>query len=502
MKPLVLIVTVLTILFGTVIYCGEKAMKVRKAILAGQWYSSDKADLENTINDYFSKVPPPPLPSEPCAIIVPHAGYVYSGATAAYGYNTIRDRKINRVIILAPSHRVGFEGISIADADYYETPLGKIKMDRKSCDHLLRNDGFSTVAGVHDKEHSLEIQLPFLQKSLKNYELIPLVVGHILTEKLEYYANIIKQYIDNKTVIIVSSDFTHYGNNFGYTPFEDNIEENIKKLDMRAFEMIKSMNVQSFIDYKNRTGATICGYQPIALLMKILPPQISVKLLHYDTSGNITGDFRNSVSYMSIVFFKEDKKESNKMNSSEETILTTEEQDFLLNLARKTIKEKITTGSVNDSIIDYEKITPALKEFSGLFVTLEKNHQLRGCIGYIEGIKPLYKAVIDNAVSAATRDPRFHPVEKDELKDLHIEISVMTPLKEVESYEDIIVGKHGVVLTKKGRQSVFLPQVAPEQGWDRDEMLTHLAMKAGLPANGWKENCNFKVFEAQIFEEN
>ncbi len=505
MKHIILVLVVLMV--PAFIHCGEeKKQNIRKAVLAGQWYPGDKTGLAKTVDDYLSNVKTGNDERKLLALISPHAGYVYSGQTAAYAYKLLEGREIERVIVLALSHRVGYDGISVSDADFFETPLGRIPVDRAACDGLLKKKGFVTVGDVEKAEHSLEIQLPFLQKTAGDFRLVPLVVGRIGENEIERYAEAIREYVNEKTIIIASSDFTHYGRDFAYVPFRDNIESNLEKLDMGAFETIKSMDANSFLDYRNRTGATICGFQPIAILMKILPEDTAVELLRYDTSGNITGDFETSVSYMSIGFFQKEngKKETGKMtqDKQEGKVLTKKEQDFLLRLARKTIEHIVNDGEVPDSIIvSKAELTPALQELSGVFVTLHKHGQLRGCIGYIEGIEPLYKAVIDNAVSASTGDPRFRPVSAAELKDLHIEISVMTPLKEVSGYKDIVIGKHGVVLMKGGRQSVFLPQVAPEQGWDRDETLTHLSMKAGLPGDAWKEGCGFKVFEAQIFEE-
>jgi AmmeMemoRadiSam system protein A len=177
--------------------------------------------------------------------------------------------------------------------------------------------------------------------------------------------------------------------------------------------------------------------------------------------------------------------------------LTDDEKTYLLALARGVI----TAIAAGERGPEPETRTAALSENRGAFVTLHSNGRLRGCIGYIEGIKPLAGTVADNALSAAFRDPRFPPVAASEVGDLHIEISALTPLRPVDHWRDIEIPRHGVVLARGPRRAVFLPQVAAEEGWDRDTMLSHLAMKAGLEADAWREGASFQVFEAEVFAE-
>lgn len=277
---------------------------VRPPILAGTWYKGTKNALIDQVDSFLEKVKLPKGLASPVALISPHAGYVYSGQTAAYGFQAIKDLDFHRVIVLAPSHRVPFHGLSIADVDYYKTPIGRIPVDRKACRSLLPKPIFSSLKQVHKHEHSLEIQLPFVQRVLKNWTLVPIVVGDLKREEYDQAAAEISKLMDSKTLLVASSDFTHYGPRFGYVPFRDRIPENLHRLDHGAIQKILSKDFEGFIDYCEKTGITICGFRPIGILLNVIPKNAKGQLLNYDTSGRILNDYRNSVSYVSILFSK------------------------------------------------------------------------------------------------------------------------------------------------------------------------------------------------------
>jgi hypothetical protein len=403
------------------------------------------------------------------------------------------DKKYKKVFILGPSHTVYFDKISIPDCDYIETPLGKVAIDKKIRDELLKNNLFTSLPQVHKNEHSVQIQIPFLQVSLKDFKLIPLVAGDLTKEQIQKAAEILKKYLDDDTLFIASSDFTHYGYSYGYLPFKTNIEENLKKLDFGAYNYIEKKDVDGFLLYKEKTKDTICGYIPIAIILEILPKDTEAKLLKYNTSGNIVSDFTNSVSYFSIGFFKK------KDDPPDSYTLTSEEKKSLLTLSRKVLENYIKNKKTITAEEAGIKLTENLKQPRGAFVTLQINHNLRGCIGEIFPRRPLYQVVIDHTIDAAVNDPRFPPVREEELNKIKIEISVLTPPKEVPSYKDIVIGRDGVYLIKGFHSAVFLPQVAPEQGWDLETTLNHLCLKAGLPFNAWRENTRFLTFQAIVF---
>jgi hypothetical protein len=284
-------------------------------------------------------------------------------------------------------------------------------------------------------------------------------------------------------------------------PFTENIPENIKQVDMGAYEYIAKLDSKGFLEYRYKTGATICGYIPIAILLSTLGEGVKAELVNYTTSGELTGDFTNSVSYLSIAFsgaWQNCPEIEPQANDGE---LTDEDKKQLLALARKTIVYALRNRRVPQASELGITINEAMRCPRAAFVTLKKNSKLRGCIGDIFPQRPLYKSVILNAINACVNDRRFPAVAEAECKDIAIEISALTVPKPVGSPNDIRIGIDGVVLNKEGHSAVFLPQVAPEQGWDVNQTLTHLSLKAGLPEDGWREGASFLVFQAVVFGE-
>ncbi len=483
---------------------------MRKAAVAGMFYENNPEILKKQIKEYLKKAAPGKVQGNVIALISPHAGYTFSGQAAAFGYKLLDSKKIKKVIVIAPSHSVGFRGASIPDTDSYETPLGLVKLDRKSCDILLKQKLFSSIARVHSHEHSLEVQLPFLQVVLgSNFKLVPIVVGQLMESDYPVLAGAVSEIISEGDLVVASSDFIHQGPRFGYVPYKTNIKENIKKLDMGAVDLILEKDTAKFIDYVEDTGATICGRCPIGILLEMLPEDAKGMLLTYYTSGDIAGGETETVSYVSLAFSSSKgwlKKPVKKISSEDKSedkneYLMIEEKKFLINLARKTV-EQCVKGEKIPGVGLADDLSPVLKKKAGVFVTLRKNGRLRGCIGYIEPVKPLCEAVIDMAVNSATRDTRFSPVSEAELKDIDIEISVLTPPEMVAGPDEFIPGEHGIIIKKGMYQSVFLPQVASEQGWGREDTLSHLCMKAGLPADAWKKpGMDFYIFKGIVFSE-
>jgi AmmeMemoRadiSam system protein A len=316
--------------------------------------------------------------------------------------------------------------------------------------------------------------------------------------------------VDEDTLVVASSDFVHYGSRFGYAPVRENVAEGIKEIDMGAYEYISKKDCKGFIDYKARTGATICGAVPIGVLVSMMPDDAQVHLTHYTTSGQMMNDYSNSVSYLSAVFTGKWKKGQEVKVKREQRSLSQEDKESLLSLARKTIDYILKYQRMPDEENLEIEISDSMRQIRGAFVTLHKRPEdaigpqrglLRGCIGDIFPEKALYKSVIENAINAAFRDRRFQPVSADEMKDITIEISALTPPSPVESADDIRIGTDGVVLKKADKRAVFLPQVAPEQGWDLQTTLNHLSLKAGLSEDAWKESASFLVFQAEVFGE-
>jgi hypothetical protein len=477
------------------------ANPVRPSALAGTWYPADSQELTEYLDGLLDAVKPekPRMPIR--ALIVPHAGYPFSGATAAKVFAKVRGHDYKRVIVLAPSHHSGFQGLSIADVDAYRTPLGDVPLDGAALAELRKSDLVVSDPMAHAREHSIEIELPFLQRTLKpGWRLVPILVGQMEREDYKKAADLLRPLADAQTLVLVSSDFTHYGLRFGYVPFPVNAEtpEKIRALDEGAIKYIVARDATGFLDYQERTGITICGYRPLALLLTLLPPDDQIRKIAYATSGELTGDWANSVSYVGMLVtgptpISADSPSTKQVGSG----LEKADLENLHRLAVLGVQEAVL-GPSEARTEDIRKIVDGLPKQleapSGAFVTLKEGGQLRGCIGYIFPRKPLYEAVLENGVNAARNDPRFMPVRPDELSDLEIEVSVLSVPEPIASYDQFVVGEQGVILSKDGHQAVFLPEVATEQDWTREQTLSHLARKAGLPEDAWREGASFEVF--------
>ena len=469
--------------------------------LAGSWYSADAAALKKQIDELFEKASVKPIDNI-IALILPHAGYQYSGPTAAMALKSI-NRKYKRVVIIGPSHRVPMEEVlSVSRATAYKTPLGQVPLDVEFINKLLKFPVFQNVPETDKYEHSVQIEVPLLQHCQTDFKLVPIVAGQCSLQTIDKAASILNNLIDNDTLVIASSDFVHYGPNYEYVPFKQDIPEQLKKLDMGAFEHISKLDDPGFYDYRRKTGATICGFIPITILLTMLDKSAEAHLINYATSGQEAGDYTNSVSYLSVAFTGTWQTRPEAQQKTATPTLTEEDKKQLLLLARKTMVYALKNRRVPDASDLGIEISDAMRPARAAFVTLNKNGALRGCIGDIFPRQPLYKSVITNAINACVNDRRFMPVSEDELKDITIEISALTVPAPVSSPDQIRIGIDGVVLNKNGRSAVFLPQVAPEQGWDVNEMLTHLSMKAGLSPDAWKQGASFLVFQADVFGEN
>jgi len=469
--------------------------------IAGKWYDSSPENLKSQLNTLFTEAIVPSLENV-IALILPHAGYIYSGKTAVKGIKSTGEKQYQRIIILGTCHKAPIENIvSIPnDIDYYETPLGKIPLDIEALNIISKSTYFKTIPIANIGEHSVEIELPLLQYAKKDFKIVPIVCGKLDLETTKKIADVLRKIIDENTLIVVSTDFTHYGPNYAYIPFTDNIPDNLKKYDMGAYEFIEKKDVKGFYEYLDTTGITICGPYGIGILLCLLPENAKVHLVDYFRSGDLTGDYKNSVSYFSIAITGTWEKGDMKPMETTSNLQPQEKKD-LLKLARWTLEYILDKGKLpSDSEIPIT-LTDRMKEPGAVFVTLKINEELRGCIGEIFATKPLYKSVIQNAYNAGFKDPRFYPISKDELPKIKIEISLLTQPRKINHYKEIELGKHGIILRKGFYQALFLPQVAPEQNWNLEQTLQHLSMKAGLPPDAYKEGAEFEVFEADVFHE-
>jgi AmmeMemoRadiSam system protein B/AmmeMemoRadiSam system protein A len=474
---------------------------IRPCLNTGPWYPSDPAQLRQMLDGFFSTLPPPEAGIRIRGIIAPHAGFAYSGRCAARAYRSLSPQQgIRRVILMGPSHRYGFRGACVADYAAYATPLGPVPVDTDICRALAAKKSFRSDRDIQRYEHSLENQLPFLQRSLEGspFRIVPVVFGALDKKEFAAMAAAIAPYVDEHTLVVASSDLTHYGEGFSYVPFRRDLAANLTKLDQGFIEAIRSLDFDRYYAYHEKTHITACGFIPIGVMIRLFEnKKYASTLADYSKSGDLNGDYSTSVSYASILF-------SERADGEDDPIgLDAGEKKILLELARSTLTAHFHGQPPPVDRESRFSPFPRLEQSLGVFVTLRERGELRGCIGSIVGVEPLYRGVAANALHAAFDDPRFPALAERELGVLEIEISVMTPLQPLADYRKIRLGKDGVVIRDGNAQAVFLPQVAVETGWTLDEFLKQLCRKAGLPPDAYRRSptLRYAVFQAQVFGE-
>ncbi|MEA3470880.1 MAG: AmmeMemoRadiSam system protein B [Thermodesulfobacteriota bacterium] len=463
---------------------------IRKSVIAGSWYPGNPEVLRSNIEGYLKNVQIDDIEGRVVGLISPHAGYTYSGQVAAYSYKLIKDKNFDGVIVIGPSHRHYFKGASIYEGAGYETPLGVVPVDSKLAEQIMSNASgrISYVSAAHSQEHSVEIQLPFLQVALGEFSFVPIVMGVQSRETCKEVAEAIYESIKDKNALVVgSSDLSHFHS------YDDAMS-----MDSIVIDHMDAMDAEGLLKSLEKGTCEACGGGPIAVTMMVAEKlgATDSKVLKYANSGDVTGDRRGVVGYAAAVFFKGDS--AGKKDVGTGVGLSEDDKALLIDIAKKSVEAKLSGKDAPD----FEITSNNLKKNMGAFVTLKKKGRLRGCIGYIEAIKPLSTTVEEMAQAAAFRDPRFPPVKKEELKDLSFEISALTPLKRISDVNEIEVGKHGIYMVKGLRSGLLLPQVATEYKWDRLTFLEQTCYKAGLASGAWKDKeTKIYIFSAEVFGE-
>lgn len=473
-------------------FCGFASygftQEVKEPNAAGSFYPDGPEELSRMVDNFLALADPEPMPGEIFALIAPHAGYGYSGSTAAYGYKPIKNKPYKTVVVIGTSHQYGFCGASVYPEGIFRTPLGDLEIDKEFTQKLLDQDQDITFAPeAFSREHSVEVQLPFLQKTLTDFKIVPIVMGDCPFYICQKLAQLLREAIGERkdVLIIVSTDMYH-----GYD------HEACEKTDALTLSAMRNMDAEGLYHGLRSGEMQLCGGFGVVSTL-ILAKELGhdkLDVLHYTNSALVTGNKNKgtwTVGYASCAI-DQDKKGGKAM-------LNKTERERLLEIARKSIETYLATGRK----LELSEAGPLLSREMGAFVTLRENQELRGCIGNLAGKQPLYLAVRDMAVESATGDPRFPAVNPGELKNIDIEISVLSPLEMVSSSEEIELGKHGVLVKKGLHSGVFLPQVAEETGWTKEEFLSNLCShKAGLPADAWKDkDTEIYVFEAEVFSE-
>jgi len=495
--------TIILILTTTMMMNGCKGQSqapvVRPATQANRFYTGDARELSEEVDSFLALHRNDAKYSNVAALIVPHAGYYFSGNVAASAYMAIDPKKqYKRIFLLGPSHHEWLDGASVnTEADWYATPLGQVKVDHETAVALTNtiatphsqreNSVFCYRSEAHDREHCLEVQLPFLQRSFKEVPpIVPIVISTNDYEKLKRMAEVLKPYFTDENLFVISSDFSHYPS------YEDACE-----VDAKTGKAVESGDVEEFIatinanarSGKRNLATSACGEFAIITLMLMLDKQYEVKHLMYQNSGNIDNhDHSRVVGYHSFA------------------ILRKENTSFTLSDADKKALKEIAFNSIRDSLDGKPIAQPTLTSYlspltskCGTFVSLHKHGHLRGCIGHFGEDYPLHEIVAEMARAAAFEDPRFKPVTRDELNDLDIEISVLTPMRRIQSLDEFELHRHGIYIKKGYRSGTFLPQVADEVNWTKEEFVGHCSQdKAGLGWDGWKD-AELYVYEAIVF---
>jgi AmmeMemoRadiSam system protein B/AmmeMemoRadiSam system protein A len=472
---------------------GLGSVKVRQpfAALVG-FYPKDRLELISLLENLLNEANIPEFNGDPLGALAPHAGYQYSGRLAAKVYRAFLGREVELVIIFAPPHRVYRREPTFDAVNYYETPLGRVEVDQSFIEELVSESPlFSVSRQPHIQEHAVEVQLPFLQYVLKpGFKIAPAVVGDLGLDELEKIADVLAKKLKYRNFIIISSsDFSHY------YPYDQAME-----MDLLGMDAINRFEPELLYKLLITNQVEMCGGYGTVLAMitlKKLGVNLAIDLGYYN-SGDVIGtdEARASVvGYGAALFIRKPKIRKLVL----EKWLSREEQQELLQLARRTIEEYLSTGRYSE----YIPISEKLYQPFGAFVTLQtRDGKLRGCIGHIEADKPLYKVVQEMAIAAATQDPRFPPVTLEELNDLEIEISILSPLRRVKNLSEIEVGKHGLMVKKGFASGLLLPQVAVDWGFNRDEFVRQTLFKAGLdPSDLYSPDLEIYLFTAQVFSE-
>lgn len=487
--PFVVLLVMVPLLGGR----GAPSPRVRLAGVAGAFYPADPKVLAAMIDDMLAHATPPPIKAPILAVVAPHAGYQYSGPVAAYTYAALKGRKFSRVVVIAPSHYEAFDFTSVYDGDAYATPLGTVQVDKTFARQLakmsptmrLSSQGHdATSAGA---EHAVEVQLPWLQRVLGQFEVVPIVMGDQSYESSRALGVALAKLIQGgDTLIVASSDLSHYH------PYDEAV-----RIDHKTLNALEEWDYFSMSrNFQTRTWEA-CGGAPVVAAM-IAAERMGAnqaKVLRYANSGDTSGDKSRVVGYSADVFVKAPSGKTAEPPFS----LNESDKKELLTLARKSVEQAVGQKK------QYEpnpSASEALNQDRGAFVTLLESGELRGCIGYTSATKPLYLTVRDTATLAALRDPRFRPVSTQELPRLEYEISVLSPLRHVVDVEQIKVGEDGLLMKNGQNEGILLPQVPVEQKWDRQKFLEETCVKAGIRPTCWRDaDTDIFMFTAVVFGE-
>jgi MEMO1 family protein len=456
---------------------------------SGSWYPGTSGELGQLLEERFEESRQRTgahLFGGALGFVVPHAGPEYSGTTAAAVYRSIEQEPPDRVVVLAFPHQGGLRGVAVPEVASIATPLGEVKIGSDW------NGAFPVMPEPRLCDHSFEIQLPFLQKVAPKVRVAPLYVGRMDAAERSAASERLAEAWRPGTVFLASSDFTHYGRGFGYLPFpaDGEIAEHLEELDRECIDAAGSLDAGMFLETLEARRSNVCGTAPIALLLEVLRrlggDGIYQYTLDYQTSGDRTGDYSHSVSYAALGYYPRHAFE-----------LQSADQEALLDAAHQTLQHLRSTGERRPSAACG---SPAIDGHLGAFVSLHRGGELLGCLGNCQGKARLADEVPDLTLAAALDDPRFSQRAASVEGAIHIEVSVLTPMRRIRDIEEFCVGRQGATMRSGSRVGLLLPQVATERGWGAPEFWRALARKTGLGPRAWLDKkVRLDVFEAQVF---
>ena len=468
---------------------------VFKAVAAGGFYTDNPTQLQREVDGFIETAQVPADLGDIFGVIAPHAGYVYSGPVAGHSYRAMKGKQYDVVVVLGLSHRVPTT-VSVLNYSAYRTPLGDVQIDLDSTKKLL---GAAPFIDDNDEmfryEHSLEVQLPFIQRVLPNTKVVMVGIGTINRKTLkELAAALDKVFAGKHALFVASTDLSHFRE-----------YDSARQIDLETLAFVQRGDLDGLFasrDYRER----MCGLGPVTTLLELfkLRGGKEIKILKYLNSGDTAGDHSRVVGYGSVALLapagQQARNPENTPRVADDDPLSPDDKKMLLRIARETVTSFVKTGKKPDFTVD----SAALRANGAAFVTLRKGplHDLRGCIGQLVATMPLWQCVREMAVAAASQDPRFPPVRATELSDINIEISVLTAPVRVRNVSEIQVGVHGLIMSRGFYRGVLLPQVPTELGWDRDTFLDQTCIKAGMSPGCWRDpQTTIERFTAVVFSE-
>ncbi|MCL0052941.1 AmmeMemoRadiSam system protein B [Dehalococcoidales bacterium] len=420
---------------------------IRNPVVSGQFYPASSSQLKAMIDRFIDKKV---VKEEVIGLISPHAGYVYSGAVAGAVISKIKFK--DTFIILGPNHTGRGKPLSIITQGVWKTPLGEVEIDSELGKQILATSSHLAEDQVaHQYEHSIEVQLPFLQYFKPDIRIVPIMLayatGAIYKEMGKELARAIKQ-LNKEVVIIASTDMTHY-----------EPQEVAQRKDNKAIEAILNLDEDELLKRVDELNISMCGYAPTVSLISAAKElgATRAELVRYQTSGDTTGDYSSVVGYAGIIITG---------------------MHPLVRLAKETVETFVTQGKTPQP----KELTPEMRERAGVFVSIKKFGELRGCIGTFEPTQPnVAEEIITNAISSATRDPRFPPVSPNELKELSYSVDVLTPPQPIPDKDQLDPKRYGVIVEAGFRRGLLLPDL---EGVDSvDYQIEICRQKAGIMPN-------------------